>query len=144
LINSGFNAGTLKGEISNLTVTKKEQSNVLVSLENSLNGLRRRKAEVLTNYNFLFSQSKDSHIPEAYKKNIASKIAEIKNALSSINLQISSTEKRIHDITETKQKISRVIVARKGLLSNIAGKMMVGSRAQSSLQINKELGRIKG
>ena len=144
MANSGFNIGSLRGEISSLTVTNKEQNSILASLGSSLNDLRRRKAEVLTNYNFLLSQSKDLHIPEEYKRNISSKITENKNALSSIDLQRASMEKRIHDIAESKQKISRVLIARKGLLSNIAGKMMVGSRAQNSLQINKELGRIKG
>ena len=144
MTNSGFNTGLIKAEISNLSNAKKEQGSNLIILENSISLLRRNKSEILSGYNALLSQLREQNIPDSYKRNLEDRVAEIKHRLMEIEFQISSNEKKIFEIKQNKQEIINVISSRKMLLSNIAGRMMQTNISQSSIQTNKEMGRIKG
>lgn len=141
---SGFNTGLIKSEISNLANAKKEQEGGLISLEKGLSDLKRQRAGLLDNYNVLLSQLENPGLPDNFRINVEEKLSEIKQAIKVTEYQMSSVEKKIEQIKHSRENISDLILSRKTLLSNLAGRMAMNNLAQNSLQTNKELGRLKG
>jgi hypothetical protein len=141
---AGGNPGIIRAEIFNLQEQKEGRSSILSSLENSLPDLLYRRAELITNLNTVFAQTKDESLPDVIRASLIERTSFIKNEIANIQYQIDSTQERIRNLKSSEYSIETLINSKKKTLNNITGNIVAKRQSEGFLQTNKELGRIKG
>jgi chromosome segregation ATPase len=138
------NPGALKGEIGGLQAKKAELSGAREQIKGAISELEGREDELDSNIGQLENALSDENTPPEYRVQIQERLAFFKNAKDSISAQIKNLQEKLEFIAGNFEALDKGISMRKQALQKLAGMVARRGLGAHQMQINRELGRVKG